>query len=123
MEHIMKLYESNFNDLKTGNKKREYRLNDDKRKQIKVGDTIKFLKLPNLDEEVVVEVEKVETFDNWYECYEKYFEEDFKDDYENVESVVQDTYDGGYYTKEESDKYGCVVFTIKNKLVVYNKIN
>ncbi len=54
MEHIMKLYESSFNDLKLGKKKREYRLNDDKRKLVKVGDIIKFLKLPNLDEELIV---------------------------------------------------------------------
>ena len=61
MEHTMKLYERSFKQLKNGKKKREYRLNDDKRKKIK----------------------------------------------------VEDTYQGGYYTKEESDKYGCVVFTTK----------
>ena len=60
MEHIMKLYESSFNDLKSGKKKREYRLNDDKRKLVRIGDTIKFLKLPNLDEEFVVDVKNVE---------------------------------------------------------------
>ena len=49
MEHIMKLYKENFEELKSGKKKREYRLNDQKRKGIKIGDTIKFLKLPNLD--------------------------------------------------------------------------
>ena len=61
----------------------------------------------------MVEVEKVETFDNWYDCYAKYFEQDFKEDYIDVSAVVQDTYEGGYYTKEESEKNGCVVFTIK----------
>lgn len=30
MEHIMKLYESSFEDVKSGKKKREYRLNDEK---------------------------------------------------------------------------------------------
>ncbi|MBE6153084.1 MAG: hypothetical protein E7166_02490 [Firmicutes bacterium] len=124
MEHIMKLYESNFNELKNGSKKREYRLNDNKRSKIKIGDTIRFIKLPNLDEEIVVEVSKIEVFNNWYDCYAKYYEEDFKDSYESVDAVVQDTYDGGYYTKEESEKYGCVVFTIqklkkqKDKLVI-----
>lgn len=48
MEHIMKLYESNFEDLKSGKKKREYRLNDEKRKLVRVGDTIRFLKLPKM---------------------------------------------------------------------------
>ncbi len=119
MEHIMKLYESNFNDLKSGNKKREYRLNDEKRKLIRVGDTIKFLKLPNLDEEFVVDVKNIETFDNWFDCYSKYYEEDFKDKYESIEAVVQDTYEGGYYTMEESEENGCVIFTIKKHRIVH----
>ena len=55
MEHTMKLYKSDFNDLKSGKKKREYRLNDEKRKLVRIGDTIRFLKLPNLDEEFVVD--------------------------------------------------------------------
>ncbi len=119
MEHIMKLYESNFDELKASKKKREYRLNDEKRKQIRVGDTIRFFKLPNLDEEIVVDVKAVETFNNWYDCYEKYFEEDFKENYDSVQAVVQDTYDGGYYTKEESEKYGSVVFTIEKHRVAH----
>lgn len=119
MEHIMKLYEFSFNDLKTGKKKREYRLNDNKRKLVRIGDTIKFLKLPNLDEEFVVDVENIETFDNWFDCYSKYYEEDFKDRYDNIDAVVQDTYDGGYYSKEESEAKGCVIFTIKKHRITH----
>ncbi|MCI8567765.1 MAG: NUDIX domain-containing protein [Bacilli bacterium] len=117
MEHIMKLYESSFEELKRGNKKREYRLYDEKRKQIRVGDTIKFIKLPNLDEEFIVDVNKIEIFKNWYDCYSMYYDEDFKDKYSSVEEIVQDTYNGGYYTKEESNKNKCVVFTIKKHRV------
>ena len=113
MEHIMKLYAENFDEVKSGIKKREYRLNDEKRKLVKVGDTIRFVRLPNMDEEYVVDVIGIETFDNWYDCYFKYYDEDFKDLYDSVEAVVQDTYDGGYYTKEESEANGCVIFTIK----------
>ncbi len=115
MEHMMKLYEENFLELKSGKKKREYRLNDEKRKLVKVGDTIRFLKLPDLDEEIVTDVLGIEVFDNWYDCYLKYFDEDFKDEYDCVEAVVEDTYNSGYYTKEESEKNGCVVFSIKKR--------
>ena len=118
MEHIMKLYESSFEDVKSGKKKREYRLNDEKRKLVRVGDTIRFLKLPNLDEEFVVDVQGIETFDNWFDCYSKYYEEDFKDRYDSVEAVVQDTL-CGYYTKEESEENGCVVFSIKKHRVAH----
>ena len=50
MEHIMKLNAAIFEDVKSGKKRREYRLNDEKRKLVRVGDTIRFLKLPNLYE-------------------------------------------------------------------------
>ncbi len=36
MEHIMKLYPENFEGLKSGKKKREYRLNDEKRRLVAV---------------------------------------------------------------------------------------
>ena len=119
MEHNMKLYSSSFEELKAGKKKREYRLNDEKRKMVKVGDTIRFAKLPDLDEEIVVDVTDIETFSNWYDCYAKYYDEDFKNQYDSVEAVVQDTYDGEYYTKEESEKNGCVVFSIKMHRSLY----
>lgn len=85
-------------------RKKEYRLYDDKRKLVRVGDTIKFLKLTNLDEEFIVDVKNIETFDNWFDCYSKYYEEDFKERYASIDAVVQDTYDGCYYSKEESGK-------------------
>ena len=110
----MKLYSREFELLKTGLKVREYRLYDEKRKLIKVKDTIKFLKLPNLDEEYIVEVTNIEIFKDWYSCYKKYFDIDFKDTYTSIESVVEDTYNG-YYTKEESNKYDKVVITLKRK--------
>lgn len=60
MEHTMKLYAENFQNLVQDKKVREYRLNDAKRKLIKQGDTIRFQKLPNYDEEVLTEVTKKE---------------------------------------------------------------
>ncbi len=118
MEHIMKLNENSFNDVKEGRKIREYRLLDDKRKLVRVGDTIRFLKLPNLDEDFIVDVTDVEVFGNWEDCYGKYFDQDFKERYSDVDSVVRDTYNG-YYTEEETEKYGCVVFTMKKHRVAH----
>ena len=94
-------------------------MNDEKRKLVRAGDIIKFLKLSNLDEEFIVDVKNIEIFSNWYDCYSKYYNEDFKDRYESVEAVVQDTYDGGHYTKEESNKYDCVIFSIKKHRVAH----
>lgn len=119
MEHIMKLNGLDFERLKLGEKKREYRLYDDKRKLVRVSDTIKFLKLPNLDEEFIVDVDDIEIFDNWYDCYARYYEEDFKDRYESVDDVVEDTYSGGYYTKEETEKNQCVIFSIRKHRIAH----
>ena len=104
MEHEMKLQPEYYNFILNGTKRIEIRLFDEKRQQIKIGDTIKFLKLPNLDEEFIVDVKNIETFDNWFDCYSKYYEEDFKERYASIDAVVQDTYDGCYYSKEESGK-------------------
>ena len=52
----MKLNESPFDRIKNGTKTVEFRLYDDKRKQIKVGDKIEFSKLPDLQEKLIVEV-------------------------------------------------------------------
>ncbi|MCX4365457.1 MAG: hypothetical protein OSJ70_06770 [Bacilli bacterium] len=65
MEISMKLFPENFNEIKTGKKKRDYRLYDEKRKNLRVGDTIRFRKLPNLDEDFLVEITNIEVFPNW----------------------------------------------------------
>ena len=119
MLHNLKLYGENFDGMKTGSKTREYRLYDEKRRLINVGDTIRFIKLPNMDEYLYADVLDIEIFKNWYDCYKKYFDEDFKNRYASVQDVVDDTYSVGYYTKEDSDKYGCCCLTLskvrKNK--------
>ena len=56
MEHKMKLLEKPFNKMIDGSKDIEFRLYDDKRKKIKIGDTIEFSKLPDLIEKLNVEV-------------------------------------------------------------------
>lgn len=112
MVHDLKLYGENFESMKLGNKIREYRLYDEKRRLIKVGDIIRFVRLPNKDEFLYANVTKIEVFDNWYLCYEKYFEEDFKKRYSTIQDVVDDTFAGGYYTKEETEQYGCCCITL-----------
>ena len=117
MVHELKLYSDNFDKLEKGLKTREYRLYDEKRKLINIGDTIKFVRLPDLDRYLYVDVINIEVFNNWFDCYEKYFD-DFKDRYKTIQDVVDDTYNN-YYTKEDSDKYGCCCLTLskvrKNK--------
>ena len=48
MIHKMKLSESTFERIKNGTKTIEFRLDNEKRQQIKVGNKIEFSKLPDL---------------------------------------------------------------------------
>ena len=56
MEHEMKLQPEYYNFILYGTKRIEIRLNDEKRQQIKIGDSIKFLKEPELEESFKVKV-------------------------------------------------------------------
>ena len=53
MRHTMKLKEDPFERMKNGTKTIEFRLYDEKRRKIKVGDEIEFFKLPKLQERIL----------------------------------------------------------------------
>ena len=72
MEHNMHLYQSPFEKIKNGSKTIEIRLNDEKRRKISVGDYIKFTKLPNEDEQILVKVIALYPYATFEELYAAY---------------------------------------------------
>lgn len=65
MVHVMTLFQTPFEQIKNGTKKIEYRLNDEKRSKISVGDRIIFTNIET-DEQIevkVVELYKAHTFE------------------------------------------------------------
>ena len=114
MEHQMKLNESPFEKIRSGVKIIEIRLYDDKRKNIDIGDTIIFSKLPDLKETLSVKV-------TWLVRYQSFEEllNDFSMDYfwcsnnYDKKSFIEAMYK--IYTKEEEGKYW--VLWIKIQLV------
>lgn len=111
MEHIMKLQPKYFEYIKYGTKKVELRLNDEKRKNIKIGDKIIFKKEPELKEEIyakIVGITKKRTFkeltDSLNIC-------EYADISENEEEFLQDLYK--FYTKEQEEKYGVIGIEIE----------
>ena len=54
MLHKMRLQDLPFDSIASGSKTIEIRLNDDKRKLVRIGDQIEFSKLPALKEKVNV---------------------------------------------------------------------
>jgi len=96
--------------IKANAKNIEYRLNDEKRKQIKIGDTITFYKRPLEEEQIKVFVTDLKYYKNLLEMYTATFDKDFKGKYKDPQSVVDDT---PYYTNAEVKQYGCLAIYFK----------
>ena len=121
MEHIMKLNENAFERVKSGKKKREYRINDDKRRQVSVGDVIVFQKLPELKETIKVEVVNIHRYDTLEDAIGENFEDDFSERHSSIDETVNSFYEKGYYTEDEVKENGIIVFEIKKqRLLHYN---
>ena len=105
----MKLNESPFERIKNWTKTIEFRLFDEKRQQIKIGDKIEFSKLPDLQEKILVDV---------IELYrEDTFENLFRKLYTDEEEIIRKTKSMyNYYLPEKEKQYG--VLGIKIKLEV-----
>lgn len=109
MKHEMKLHNQPFNSIKSGFKTIEMRLYDDKRRLIKIGDSIEFTnRITN--EKLIVEVVNLHEFKNFEELYKK-FDKVLLGYQENEEASPNDM--NIYYSKEEQDKYGVVGIEIK----------
>ena len=106
MLHKMKLKESPFERIKNGTKTIEFRLYDEKRQQIKVGDKIEFSKLPDLQEKLLVDV---------IELYrEDTFENLFRKLYIDEEEITRKTNSmHTYYSPEKEKEYGVLGIRIK----------
>ncbi len=106
MFHKMKLNESPFEMIKNGTKTIEFRLYDEKRQGVKIGDKIEFSKLPDLQEKLLVDV---------LELYqEDTFEKLFRKLSFNEEEVIRKTRAmHEIYSPEKEQQYGVLGIKIK----------
>ena len=106
MLHKMKLNESPFERIKNGTKTIEFRLYDEKRQKIKIGDKIEFSKVSDMQEKLVVDV---------IDLYkEKSFEKLFEKLYSNKEEIKRKTESmSQIYSKEKEQQYGVIGIKIK----------
>lgn len=101
-----------FEIVRMGKKDIEVRINDEKRRKLKVGDTLVFLKRPNDDEEIRAKVVGLEYYDYFntlvdnYEMERIYLSNYTKEEY--LEEMKR------FYTREEQEKYGVVA-------IIFNK--
>ena len=106
MEMKVHLHPDVFEIVRMGKKDIEVRVNDEKRRKLKVGDTLVFLKRPNDDEEIRAKVVGLEYYDYFdilvdnYEMERIYLSNYTKEEY--LEEMKR------FYTRDEQEKYGVV---------------
>ena len=106
MIHKMKLNENPFERIKNGTKTVEFRLYDEKRQQIKIGDKIEFSKLPDLQEKLLVDVIELYREDTFKKLFLKLY---------NDEGEATEKANGMYeiYSPDKEKQYGVLGIKIK----------
>ena len=109
--YIMKVKPEYFEKIKTGKKIYEIRLLDDKRKLIKMGDTILLKKLPEVIEGVVLKVVDIRFFDTFKDMIKRISSKDLG--YEDLSpDQIEEIYHG-YYDVEEENEKGVVALKVE----------
>ena len=109
--HEMKLQPKYYNFIKSGTKRIEIRLNDEKRKKIKVGDTIRFFKMPELKEYIDTEVIKLHKYNSFNEMFNDFDISILSDKSMTKKELINILEE--FYTKEEQEEYGVLGIEIE----------
>lgn len=111
MIHEMKLQPEYFNFILNGTKRIEIRLNDEKRQNIKLGDKIKFLKEPDLNESFEAQVIGLLRYNSFEEMFKDYDISILSDESMTKEELISVLEQ--FYTKEKQEKYGVLGIRIE----------
>ena len=106
MEMIVHLDNDVFEIVRKGIKNVEVRVNDEKRRKLKVGDTLVFLKRPLDDEEIRAKVTFLDYYENFAELVKHYEMKRLYLDSYSKEMWLKEM--ERFYTDEEQAKYGVV---------------
>jgi len=111
MIHEMKLKKEYFDLIVSGKKVYEVRLNDEKRRLIKVGDKIKFRKEPELKECVMVSVKDLILFNSFLEMAQCLPNEKIGFNGYTPEEIA-DVYHK-FYSSTDEEKFGVLAILIE----------
>ena len=105
--HDMRLVDFAFKAIKNKEKDIEVRLNDEKRRKIKIGDLIKFHHLDS-GEIIIVKVINLYKFKTFEELFNNF-------DHKRLGLAKEDNAEimDGFYSKEEQEKYGALGIEIE----------
>ena len=111
MIHEMNLQPEYYNFILNGTKRIEMRLYDEKRQSIKLGDTIKFLKEPELSESFnakVIGLLRYNSFKDMFKDFDISILSDKSMTKEELIKVLEQ-----FYTKEKQEQYGVLGIRIE----------
>ena len=111
MIHEMKLQPKYYDYILNGTKRIEIRLFDEKRQQIRIGDTIKFFKEPELKESFDVKVVgllRYNSFEDMFKDFDISVLSDKSMTKEELINVLEQ-----FYTKEKQKEYGVLGIRIE----------
>lgn len=111
MIHQMALHETYFESIKNREKKVEVRLNDAKRRQIKVGDLIEFTSVSNQKHTLTVKVTELRKYSTFKEMYQSIPFKDFDCAGWTMDEMIKGTYD--IYSREQEKEWGTLAITIE----------
>ena len=107
----MKLQPKYYNFILNGTKRIEIRLNDEKRQQIKIGDTIKFLKEPELEENFNARVTgllRYNSFEDMFKDFDISILSDKSMTKEELIVVLEQ-----FYSREKQEQFGVLGIRIE----------
>ena len=111
MMHELKLQPEYYDYILNGTKRIEIRLYDEKRRKIKIGDTIKFSKEPELKESFKVKVVGLLRYNSFEDMFKDFDISILADISMTKEDLIKELEQ--FYTKEKQDKYGVLGIRIE----------
>ena len=111
MTHEMKLQPEYYNFILNGTKRIEIRLYDEKRQNIKLGDTIKFLKEPELSESFNAKVTGLLRYNSFKDMFKDFDISILSDKSMTKEELIKVLEQ--FYTKEKQERYGVLGIRIE----------
>ena len=117
--YYLKIREKFIESLRTGVKKHEYRLASPERRSIKIGDNLVLISNQDKKNYVRTTVTGIHTYKTWKEALEKHWEEDFAGLFDTLDIALNEC--NKFYSRDDVNKYGIVVFDVKPVTVDYGK--
>ena len=111
MKHILKLQPKYYNYILHGTKRIEIRLYDEKRKQINIGDTITFLKEPDLKDSFNTDVTDLLRYNSFEDMFKDFDISILSDKSMSKEELISELEQ--FYTKEQQEQYGVLGIKIE----------